>query len=91
MRSIRLSHTALECPRERYSVSREAPEEENEGNDRRRKQATQGPAVPSSSFSSRVGPSETCERGTDQVTHYLPKCLSGLKVNLKYEDLPLSR
>jgi hypothetical protein len=30
-----LSHTALECPRLRYSVSREAPEEVNAGKDRK--------------------------------------------------------
>jgi hypothetical protein len=35
------SHTALECPRRRYSVLREAPEKVNDDNDRRRRPAPQ--------------------------------------------------
>ena len=64
MRLSCLSHTALECSRRRYSVLREAPEEENEHNDRRRTQATEGLTAPSSTVTSRGDWSETCERGT---------------------------
>jgi hypothetical protein len=41
MRLCCLSHTALECPRRRYSVLREAPEKLKAGNDRRRRPAPQ--------------------------------------------------
>jgi hypothetical protein len=86
---ICLSHTALECSRLRYSVSRVAPEEEYEGNDRRRRPAPQGLAAPRSSLSSRVGPRDTNERGTDQqLLTSLKKWLNRLKVN-QY-GLPLS-
>jgi hypothetical protein len=80
---IRLSHTAYECSRLRYSVSREAPEEEYEGNDRRRRPAPQGLSAPRSSLTSRVGPRDTNERGTgQQLPTSLKKWLSWLKVNL---------
>jgi hypothetical protein len=42
---IRLSHTASECSRLRYSVSRVAPEEESEGKDRKDLTGNAGPTV----------------------------------------------
>jgi hypothetical protein len=43
---IYLRHTPLECPRLRYSVSREAPEEVNAGKDRKEETGNAGAISP---------------------------------------------
>jgi hypothetical protein len=92
LRYVCLRHTPLECPRLRYSVSREAPEKLKADNNRRRRPAPQDHRSEEHSLFEGRFNWGVREGYVTAVTTSLKTWLSWLKVNLRApKDLPSNR